>query len=72
MSEKLEDKLATLVSLAFDAHQQAAKLGIDKATVKQIFKAYDLLIAAALDHCGNKRKFQPMDRIDRRHKQTFN
>jgi len=54
---KLEDKLATLVSLAFDAHQQAAKLGVDKATVKQIFEAYDLLIAAALDHCGNKRTF---------------
>ena len=57
MPEKLEDKLATLVSLAFDAHQQAAKLGVDKATVKQIFEAYDLLIAAALDHCGNKRTF---------------
>jgi hypothetical protein len=55
--DKLEDKLSTLVSLAFDAHQQAAKLGVDKETARQIFEAYDLLIAAALDHCGNKSTF---------------
>jgi hypothetical protein len=55
--DKLENKLSALVSLAHDAHQQAAKLGVDTATVKQIFEAYDLLIAAALDHCGNKRTF---------------
>jgi hypothetical protein len=57
MSEKLEDKLTTLVSLAFDAHQQAAKLGVDYETVRYIFDAYDLLIAAGLDEQGNRRTF---------------
>lgn len=57
MSEKLEDKLTTLVHLAFDAYVQAATLGIDEETVKNIFYAYNLLIAAAVDQHGNKRTF---------------
>jgi len=55
--DKLEDKLSTLVSLAFDAHQQAAKLDVDKETVRQIFDAYVLLVGASLDDGGNKRTF---------------
>jgi hypothetical protein len=57
MSEKLEDKLTTLVHLAFDAHTQAATLGIDHETARYIFDAYNLLIAAGADQQGNKRTF---------------
>ena len=57
MSEELEDKLTMLVHLAFDAHTQAAKLGVDHETVRYIFDAYNLLIAAGLDQQGNKRTF---------------
>lgn len=57
MSEKLEDKLTTLVHLAFDAYLQAATLGIDYETARYIFAAYNLLIAAGTDQQGNKRTF---------------